>query len=57
MPLENVWSLNLPGDALLDPTTITMTLFATGIDSSQSALPIFSGVQLPGPTAPGFTTE
>jgi hypothetical protein len=40
-----VWSLSVPADALLTPATLSMTPFA-GIDSSQSALPIISGVQL-----------
>ena len=40
-----VWSLNLPADALINTTTITMTPFA-GIESRQSALPILTGVQL-----------
>ena len=48
-----VWSLSIPSDALLTPTTITMTPFASGIDSSQSVLPIFSGVQL-GPEGTQF---
>jgi len=40
-----VWSLNVPADALLTSATLSMTPFAA-IDSSQSALPILSGVQL-----------
>lgn len=47
------WSLSIPSNALLNSATISMTPFAAGIDSSQSALPIFSGVQL-GPEGTQF---
>ena len=40
-----VWSLNIPGDALTEPQTITMTPFSKA-DSSQSLLPITNGVTL-----------
>jgi hypothetical protein len=40
-----VWSLNIPGDALTEPQTITMTPFSKA-DSSQSLLPITNGVLL-----------
>ncbi len=49
-----VWSLSLPSDALLTSATISMTPFAAGVDSSQSALPIVSGVQL-GPEGTQFS--
>ncbi|MBU6401341.1 MAG: hypothetical protein KGS61_13580, partial [Verrucomicrobia bacterium] len=41
----SIWLLNLPGDALADPVTITMTPFAS-IDSSAAAVPLTSGVLL-----------
>ena len=40
-----VWSLTVPGDALLTPTTLSMIPAAT-VDTNQSVLPISSGVQL-----------
>ena len=40
-----VWSLTIPGDALTEPQTITMTPFSKA-DSSQSLLPITNGVVL-----------
>jgi hypothetical protein len=40
-----VWSLNFPGDALLEPATLSMTP-AAAVDTNQSVLPISSGVQL-----------
>jgi hypothetical protein len=40
-----VWTLNLPGDALIDPETITMTPFAN-VDARNSVVPIQAGVQL-----------
>ncbi len=50
----NIWSLSIPADALLTQTTISMMPFASGIDSSQSTFPIFSGVQL-GPEGTQFS--
>jgi hypothetical protein len=40
-----VWSLTIPGDALTEPQTITITPFSQA-DSSQSLLPITNGVVL-----------
>ena len=40
-----VWSLNVPGDALLEPATLSMTP-AAAVNTNQSVLPISSGVQL-----------
>ena len=40
-----VWTLSMPGDALITPRTISITPYVT-IDSSQSWLPIVAGVQL-----------
>ena len=37
-----VWTLEIPGDALTEPESITMTPFATG-NSSQSLVPITNG--------------
>ncbi len=40
-----VWTLTVPADALTLPTAITLSPFAN-VDTSESALPIVSGVQL-----------
>ena len=40
-----IWTLEIPGDALTEPESITMTPFATG-NSSQSLVPITNGVSL-----------
>ncbi len=40
-----VWTLVVPGDALTEPESITMTPFAAG-NSSQSFLPITNGISL-----------
>ena len=47
-----VWTLAVPGDALLTPAILTMTPFSA-INTNQSALPISSGVQL-GPDGTRF---
>ena len=42
---DNVWTLSLPGDALLAPTTITMTP-VTNVDSTGAVLPAEAAVLL-----------
>jgi hypothetical protein len=41
-----MWTLNIPSNALQTSATISMTPFASGIDSSGAALPVLTGVQL-----------
>jgi|GEM_PF-2094761 len=49
---SNIWTLTIPGDALIDPQTITMTA-VTNIDSSQAVLPASAAVVL-GPDGTQF---